>query len=110
LGRRSSSSTTRSKERCARWQPLGDSVEPTEDFAASFAKIGACTTAFLFPILLVDLGTAKLLYILVGTSLLGAAITWLFRIETAGVNLEEIGTEGDRGSSTDPSLVFTPRS
>ena len=79
-------------------------------FAASFARIGACTTAFLFPILLADLGTAKLLYILVGTSLLGAAITWLFRIETAGVNLEEIGTEGDRGSSTDPSLVFTPRS
>lgn len=60
-------------------------------FAASFAKIGACTTAFLFPILLADLGTAKLLYILVGTSLIGAAITYLFRIETAGCNLEDIG-------------------
>ena len=32
-----------------------------------------------------------LLYILVGSSLLGAVITWLFRIETAGVNLEEVG-------------------
>jgi MFS transporter, putative metabolite transport protein len=59
-------------------------------FAASFAKIGACMTAFLFPILFADLGTAKLLHILVGASLLGAAVTWLFRIETAGVNLEEI--------------------
>ena len=29
--------------------------------------------------------------ILVGTSLLGAWITWQFRIETTGVNLEEIG-------------------
>jgi MFS transporter, putative metabolite transport protein len=62
-------------------------------FAAAFAKIGAVTTAFLFPILLVDIGTRSLLYILVGTSLVGAAITWLFRIETTGVNLEKIGEE-----------------
>jgi MFS transporter, putative metabolite transport protein len=62
-------------------------------FAASFAKIGACATAFLFPILLADLGIAKLLYILVGTSLLGALVTWLFRIETAGLNLEKVGAE-----------------
>jgi len=62
-------------------------------FAASFAKIGACLTAFLFPILLADLGTSTLLYILVGTSLLGALITWLFRIETAGVSLEAVGAE-----------------
>ena len=38
-----------------------------------------------------DLGIEVLLSILVGTSLLGAWITWQFRIETAGVNLEEIG-------------------
>ena len=31
-----------------------------------------------------------LLYILVGTSLLGAVVTWLFHIETTGVNLEAI--------------------
>mgnify|MGYP000712387172 CR=1 FL=1 len=43
------------------------------------------------PVLLVHLGTELLLMILVGTSLAGALITWLFRIETAGVNLEEIG-------------------
>ena len=59
-------------------------------FAASFAKLGAVTTAFLLPILLDDIGTQFLLYILVGTSLLGAVVTWLFRIETTGVNLEAI--------------------
>jgi len=59
-------------------------------FAASFAKIGAVMTAFLFPILLKDLGTAKLLYILAGTSLLGAWVTWAYRIETKGVSLERI--------------------
>jgi len=60
-------------------------------FAASFAKIGAVITAFLFPILLKDIGTTTLLYILVGASLAGALMTWLFRIETRGVNLEKIG-------------------
>ena len=59
-------------------------------FAASFAKIGAVLTAFFFPILLKDIGTATLLYILVGTSLLGAFVTWRFSIETRGVNLELI--------------------
>jgi len=59
-------------------------------FAASFAKVGAVLTAFLFPILLKDIGTQNLLYILVATSLLGAAITWFSRIETTGVNLETI--------------------
>lgn len=32
-----------------------------------------------------------LLYGLMGTSLLGALVTWLYRIETKGVGLEEIG-------------------
>jgi len=59
-------------------------------FAASFAKIGAVLTAFFFPILLHTIGTAMLLYFLVGTSLLGAFITWRFQIETKGKNLEEI--------------------
>jgi MFS family permease len=60
-------------------------------FAASFAKIGAVTTAFLFPVLLADIGTDLLLTMLIGTSLLGAFITWQFRIETAGVSLEKMG-------------------
>lgn len=58
--------------------------------AASTAKVGAVATAFLFPVLLADLGTQTILYILVGTSLLGGAITWFYRIETTGVNLDTI--------------------
>jgi hypothetical protein len=55
-------------------------------------KIGSIRlTAFLFPLLLADIGTQALLFILVGTSLIGAVVTWLFRIETTGVNLEQIG-------------------
>lgn len=57
-------------------------------FAASFAKIGAVSTAFLFPLLIAQIGTQALLWGLVGTSLLGAVITWAFRIETAGRDLE----------------------
>jgi putative MFS transporter len=60
-------------------------------FAAAFAKIGAVATAFLFPILLVTLGTRLLLYGLVIASLLGAVVTWFYRIETTGVNLDRIG-------------------
>jgi len=60
-------------------------------FAAAFGKIGAVATAFLFPILLVGIGTAPLLYILVATSLIGAVVTWLYRIETNGVSLDAIG-------------------
>ncbi len=60
-------------------------------FAASFAKIGAVLTAFLFPILLKDIGAQALLYILAAASLAGAVITWRNRIETTGVNLESIG-------------------
>jgi MFS family permease len=54
-------------------------------FAASFAKIGAVATAFLFPILLHAIGATALLVGLIFASLLGAAATWGFRIETRGV-------------------------
>jgi putative MFS transporter len=64
-------------------------------FAAAVGKIGAVMTAFLFPILLASIGTTALLYILVVTSLLGALITWTFRIETTGVNLDEIGRKAN---------------
>ena len=59
-------------------------------FAASFAKIGAVMTAFLFPILHKDIGTDRLLLILVVTSLLGAGVTWAYAFETKGVSLEKI--------------------
>jgi len=60
-------------------------------FAASFAKVGAVITAFVFPVVLAGAGTDFLLAGLIFTSLLGAGVTWWFRIETRGVNLEEIG-------------------
>ena len=60
-------------------------------FAAAFAKIGAVMTTFLFPILLATIGTRLLLYGLVVAFLLGAVVTWFFRIETTGVNLDQIG-------------------
>ncbi len=76
---------------------LAGEVFPTEvrgmgaGFAAAFAKIGAVATAFLFPILLTAIGTRLLLYGLVVTSILGAIVTWQYRIETTGVNLSKVG-------------------
>ncbi|MCA0301003.1 MAG: MFS transporter [Proteobacteria bacterium] len=58
--------------------------------AASFAKIGAVLTAFLFPVLLADAGIDFLMTVLIVTSLLGAWMTWLFRIETTGISLESL--------------------
>lgn len=58
-------------------------------FAAAFAKIGAVATAFLFPILLVAIGTAPLLYGLIVVNILGAWVTWHYRIETTGVSLDQ---------------------
>lgn len=60
-------------------------------FAAACAKVGAVLTAFFFPVLLADLGTKPLLYILVVGSLLGAVVTWRFGIETKGMKLEDVG-------------------
>jgi len=80
-------------------------------FAAAFAKIGAVATAFLFPILLDTIGTRLLLYGLIVTSLLGSLVTWQFRIETSGVNLDRIG-EAPRpteGSGAPPRVSADPR-
>jgi MFS transporter, putative metabolite transport protein len=71
-------------------------------FAAAFAKIGAVATAFLFPILLDAIGTRLLLYGLVVASLLGAVVTWLYRIETTGVNLDAIGESEDAPQAAAP--------
>jgi MFS family permease len=63
-------------------------------FAAAFAKIGAVATAFLFPILLEAIGTQALLYGLIVTSILGAIVTWLYRIETTGLSLDKLEQHG----------------
>jgi MFS transporter, putative metabolite transport protein len=84
---------------------LAGEVFPTDvrgkgaGFAASFAKLGAVTAAFLFPILLHTIGTSMLLFILAGTSFLGALFTWNFAIETKGLNLESLGSEAEPISS-----------
>ncbi|MFB2836131.1 MFS transporter [Floridanema evergladense] len=76
---------------------IAGEIFPTEirgagaGFAASFAKIGAVSTAFFFPILRKNIGTSNLLHILVFTSLLGALVTFLFRIEPKGKSLETLG-------------------
>ncbi len=76
---------------------LAGEVFPTEvrgmgaGFAAMIGKIGAVATTFGFPILLVSMGTRTLLYTLAVSSVLGAIVTWIFRIETTGVNLDRIG-------------------
>ena len=80
---------------------LAGEVFPTEvrgmgaGFSAAFAKIGAVTTAFLFPVVLAGIGTRLLLYSLALSSLLGAAVTWRYRIETTGVSLDRIGQAED---------------
>jgi len=59
-------------------------------FAAAFAKVGAVLTAFFFPILLAGIGTQALLFGLIGTSILGAVVTWAYRIETTGIKLDTL--------------------
>lgn len=59
-------------------------------FAAACGKVGAVLTAFFFPALLSGFGADRLLPLLALTSLIGALITWLYRVETKGVNLETI--------------------
>lgn len=59
-------------------------------FAAASGKVGAVITAFFFPTLLQVWGTEKLLMVLVVTSLLGAVVTWLYRIEPKGRDMESI--------------------
>lgn len=63
-------------------------------FAASFAKIGAVATAFLFPVLLLDLGQGIVLGLLIAASLIGALVTWRYRIDTRGIDLDTLHDEG----------------
>jgi MFS family permease len=78
---------------------LAGEVFPTEvrgmgaGFAAMIGKVGAVATTYGFPILLVSMGTRSLLYTLAVSAVLGAVVTWIFRIETTGVNLDQIGRQ-----------------
>ena len=57
---------------------------------AATGKIGAVLTAFFFPSLLATWGTERLLPLLALTCLVGALITWIYRIETTGMDMESI--------------------
>ena len=59
-------------------------------FAAACGKVGAVITAFFFPAVLNSIGSERLLPLLALVSLLGALVTWLYRVETKGINLETI--------------------
>ncbi|WP_228024289.1 MFS transporter [Synechocystis salina] len=82
---------------------LAGEVFPTEirgagaGFAASFAKVGAVITAFFFPVLQQQIGTNNLLYCLAVAAMLGALITFIFRIETNGKTLDDVG-QGQRSN------------
>jgi nitrate/nitrite transporter NarK len=85
---------------------LAGEVFPTDlrgkgaGLAAAIGKVGAVLTAFLFPVLLAEVGINVLLSGLIATSLLGAWVAWQFRIETTGVNLEEIGRQAGSAASS----------
>ena len=58
--------------------------------AAAAGKVGAVLTAFLFPVLLSRWGSGRLLPLLALCSLVGAGVTWMYRIETKGLDLEQL--------------------
>lgn len=72
-------------------------------FAASFGKVGAVLTSFLFPILLASWGQTTILILLVVASLLGAWVTWQFRVETTGKSLAELDVLVEQAGSSHKS-------
>jgi MFS family permease len=59
-------------------------------FAAASAKMGAAIGVFFFPILMDDIGTAALLFLVASCTTLGFIITSVFRIEPKGRSLDEV--------------------
>jgi MFS family permease len=59
-------------------------------FAAASAKLGAAVGVFLFPILIDDIGTSALLFIIAGLCLVAFVITYALRIEPKGRSLDEV--------------------
>ncbi|MEE4022959.1 MFS transporter [Gordonia sp. PKS22-38] len=84
---------------------ISGEVFPTEirgkgaGFAASIAKVGAVAAAFFFPIVQDAIGTSTLLFILVGTALLGVVVTIRYGVETTGVSIESMSTADPQDSA-----------
>ena len=61
-------------------------------FAAAAGKVGAVLTAVALPLLLSRWGDALVLSLLAVTSLLGAAVTWCWRLEPMGRELDSVAS------------------
>jgi MFS family permease len=59
-------------------------------FAAASAKAGAALGVFFFPLLIEDVGTSALLFMIAGLCLVAFAVTAVFRIEPRGRSLDEL--------------------
>ncbi len=58
-------------------------------FSSASGKVGAAMGIFLLPILHAAIGLTWTLLLIAGAQLLGAVVTWVFSVETAGRHLEE---------------------
>jgi MFS family permease len=65
----------------------------------SLSDYFGCKTILVFEIM----GTTLPLSVLVGTSLLDALVTWMFRIEATGIDLETVGAESSPPSTRAPA-------
>jgi MFS family permease len=72
-----------------------------QGFAAGSAKLGAAIGVFLFPILIVSIGTSALLFIIAGCCLIALGVTVLLGIEPRGRSLGEV-------SAPSPDLAARP--
>ena len=61
-------------------------------FAAAAGKVGAVLTAVALPLLLSRWGGSLVLSLLAVTSLLGAAVTWCWRLEPMGRELDSVAS------------------
>jgi putative MFS transporter len=61
-------------------------------FAAAAGKVGAVLTAVALPLLLSRWGDSLVLSLLAVTSLLGAAVTWCWRLEPMGRELDSVAS------------------
>ena len=59
-------------------------------FAAMIGKVGAVATTYGFPSCSPPSGLVAVLRPVI-SSVFGAIVTWMYRIETTGVNLDRIG-------------------
>lgn len=96
---------------------VASEVFPTElratgaGLAASAAKVGALLGIIALPVLKGAVGIPITVYMVAGASLLGFLVTALFRVETAGRDLDEISSmpypiPGGSGMDSGPSRVL----